>query len=85
LPQQEIVVVGDFAVHAYQEGTSEDDVNPVDEGFLVGLVEFFHTHADSMKVLECTSWKGKAFNLVGEGLLVCKIKFNLSLLDYGTI
>jgi hypothetical protein len=39
----------------------------------------------STKVLGCTSCRGEAFSMAGEGLLVCRDKFNFSPLDYGTI
>jgi hypothetical protein len=52
---------------------------------MVSLVELFHTHTGSTKVLGCTSCGRQAFSLAREGLLVCRGKFNFSPLDYGTI
>jgi hypothetical protein len=52
---------------------------------MVNLVELFHTHTGSTKVSRCTIWGGQAFTMAGEGLLVCRGKFNFSPLDYGTI
>jgi hypothetical protein len=42
-------------------------------------VEFFHTYTDSLKILGCTSCGRQAISLAGEGLLVCRGKFNFLL------
>jgi hypothetical protein len=52
---------------------------------MVSLVELFHTHTGSTKVLGCTTCERQAFSLAREGLLVYRDKFNFSPLDYGTI
>jgi hypothetical protein len=43
---------------------------------MASLVELIHTHM---------GWRGKAIILAGEGMLVCKGKFDFSPLDYGAI
>jgi hypothetical protein len=52
---------------------------------MASLVELIHTHMGSMKVLGYTSWRGESISLGGEGMLVCKGKFDFSPLDYGAI
>jgi hypothetical protein len=52
---------------------------------MASLVELIHTHTGSTKALGCTSWRGEAINLAGEGMLVCRGKFDFIPLDYGAI